>query len=126
MALANWGHRSWDRFDDEDDDVRPPNCACSSWYRNETEDEEAALRSERWVSEHLRPGQSVEQFREQAKKRHMVCGTDGVTYANKCELVNSAIKNSTLGKRCRGPCPCNWSGKNNPRRKNSMELTSIN
>ena len=41
-----------------------------------------------------------------------VCGSDGVTYATKCELNNKQVTDALLGKRCHGECPCTFEQQN--------------
>ncbi|OQV22849.1 hypothetical protein BV898_03281 [Hypsibius exemplaris] len=37
-----------------------------------------------------------------------VCGSDGISYASICDLVNSMTGNPGLGFRCGTPCPCSF------------------
>ncbi|OQV11868.1 hypothetical protein BV898_13836 [Hypsibius exemplaris] len=102
-------HGSWrNRMHELDEDrVSPPNCSCSR--RNETNGWTAEEKGHYLLKKFQRfaqPNETFEQFQERSEKRKMVCGTDGVTYADKCEFVNKASANPALGKRCRGPCPC--------------------
>ncbi|XP_055344338.1 uncharacterized protein LOC129592352 [Paramacrobiotus metropolitanus] len=111
-CAANFGHfkkRHHRRFFEDDEEtagVRPPNCNCTKEEHKDKSLELWKYKHEDWIVKNLRGNDTLESLKQKWKLKKQICGNNNVTYESKCEYTNAAAKDSNLGIRCHGPCPC--------------------